>query len=348
MKQATRIIRLVILLASFVGVLQSRQGVTRTLVVEMFTNSGCPPCKPANDYFDAWLATYAQKNRVAVVKYHAWWPDPNDPFYLANKQQATDRNTYYANNYVPHVFIDGFVDGEYFYSSWPLQIQNRLVVTSLLTLDISSNVGTSGGSVTVTVGCPGASPYGTLILHTVLVESNITYAGTNGETLHEDVMRQMLPGSAGEEFAISTGESKTFSRSVTWNSNWVLSNSEIIAFVQSKSTKEITQVARIRADGTVSVVERQTTQPSTLTLNQNYPNPFNPGTQIEFAIPRSAFVTLKIYDLLGRQVATLVDDYRSAGTYTVTWNPQNVPSGVYFYRLQSDDRAISKTLMFIR
>jgi hypothetical protein len=76
---------------------------------------------------------------------------------------------------------------------------------------------------------------------------------------------------------------------------------------------------------------------------QNYPNPFNPSTTIGFQIPpspfsekgeRRGFVSLKIYDLIGREVATLVSEPLSAGRYTRQWNAANMPSGVYFYRLQ--------------
>ena len=345
MKLIARVIAVALLASACDSALQAQQ---RTLVLEMFTNSGCPPCKPANDYFDAWLATYAKKDRVAVIKYHAWWPDPNDPFYLANITQATDRNTYYANNYVPHVFVDGFVDGEASYTSWPLQIENRLGVTALLTLGISSTVATSGGTVTITVGCPTAAPGGTLVLHTVIVESNISYAGLNGETHHGDVMRQMLTGSSGEEFTITTGESKTFLRPVTWNSNWVLANSEIVAFVQVKSSKEIIQGARVAAAGTVSAVAHDAELPTTPILHQNYPNPFNPGTEIEFAIPHATMVSLKIFDEGGREIATLIEGFREAGNHAVTWNPVGLSSGVYFYRLQSDGFVQTRKLILLK
>lgn len=70
-------------------------------------------------------------------------------------------------------------------------------------------------------------------------------------------------------------------------------------------------------------------------LYQNYPNPFNPLTNISISIPTHSFVTVKIYDLLGREVATLVNEEMSAGSYTRQWNAAGMPSGVYFYRLQA-------------
>ena len=67
---------------------------------------------------------------------------------------------------------------------------------------------------------------------------------------------------------------------------------------------------------------------------QNYPNPFNPITTVSFVIRNSSFVTLKVYDVLGREVTALVDELKRPGEYTVKWNPVNMPSGVYFCRLQ--------------
>jgi ELWxxDGT repeat protein len=84
----------------------------------------------------------------------------------------------------------------------------------------------------------------------------------------------------------------------------------------------------------VSVKEIQKKDfPEAFVLFQNYPNPFNPSTSISFSIPSRSFVSLKVFDLLGREVATLVNEQKPAGTYTQKWNAANVSSGIYFYRL---------------
>lgn len=70
-------------------------------------------------------------------------------------------------------------------------------------------------------------------------------------------------------------------------------------------------------------------------LYQNYPQPFNPSTTIKFQIPESDFVSLKVYNVLGREVATLVDEYKSAGKYEVEFNAIGLTSGIYFYRIQA-------------
>lgn len=70
-------------------------------------------------------------------------------------------------------------------------------------------------------------------------------------------------------------------------------------------------------------------------LNQNYPNPFNPSTQIKFGLKESGFVTLKVYNILGNEISTVVSGYRSAGNHTVNFDASGLSSGVYFYRITS-------------
>jgi hypothetical protein len=73
--------------------------------------------------------------------------------------------------------------------------------------------------------------------------------------------------------------------------------------------------------------------PREYSLSQNYPNPFNPVTVISYQLPVNSRVSLKVIDLLGREVATLVNEGKAAGTYQITFDAGKLPSGVYFYRL---------------
>jgi len=83
-------------------------------------------------------------------------------------------------------------------------------------------------------------------------------------------------------------------------------------------------------------------------LEQNYPNPFNPSTTIEFSVPRTERVTLKIYDLLGREIKTLVNEDKSQGSYRVEFNAGYLASGVYFYRMQAGNFAQTKKLILLK
>lgn len=88
-------------------------------------------------------------------------------------------------------------------------------------------------------------------------------------------------------------------------------------------------------EGQVGVNEQPPLLPTTTALYQNYPNPFNPKTEVSFVIRQSSLVRLKIFNLLGQDVATLVDGKRDAGSYSVEFDAANLPSGVYFYRLEA-------------
>jgi hypothetical protein len=88
--------------------------------------------------------------------------------------------------------------------------------------------------------------------------------------------------------------------------------------------------------------------PRMFALAQNYPNPFNPTTVISYQLPASSHVTLKVYDLLGREVAMLVNEKKDAGTYTVRWNASGFSSGIYFYRLEANEKREIKKMLMIK
>jgi hypothetical protein len=83
-------------------------------------------------------------------------------------------------------------------------------------------------------------------------------------------------------------------------------------------------------------------------LEQNYPNPFNPTTQIKYGLPKSGHVTLKLYDLAGREVITLVDQFQAAGEFTVTFNAAGLSTGIYFYRLNVGDYSEVKRMTLLK
>jgi hypothetical protein len=83
-------------------------------------------------------------------------------------------------------------------------------------------------------------------------------------------------------------------------------------------------------------------------LEQNYPNPFNPRTRIQFSVPSSAFVTLKVFNTLGAEIVTLVSKRFSSGTYEIDWNAKGFPSGLYFYRLQAGPFIGTKKLILLK
>lgn len=101
-------------------------------------------------------------------------------------------------------------------------------------------------------------------------------------------------------------------------------------------------------DSSLSVVAEVSVARRALELSQNFPNPFNPTTIINYQLPVNSFVTLKIYDILGREVAVLINGLRNAGYYSVIFNGTNLSSGVYFYRLQAGAYSETKKLLLLK
>ena len=103
-------------------------------------------------------------------------------------------------------------------------------------------------------------------------------------------------------------------------------------------------------DSLVSVDEDKfgETLPKKFKLEQNYPNPFNPSTTIKYSIPKEGVTKLHVYDVLGNEVKTLVNRYQSAGYYEVEFNVDNLPSGIYFYRIISGKFSDTKKMILLK
>ncbi len=97
-----------------------------------------------------------------------------------------------------------------------------------------------------------------------------------------------------------------------------------------------------------NAVDNGVNTPNGFIALRNYPNPFNATTTIEYSVPAKSHIELSIYNLLGQKVATLVDGYKQAGTYSVGWDAENVSSGVYYYRLASDDWNLVQKMVLLK
>jgi hypothetical protein len=98
----------------------------------------------------------------------------------------------------------------------------------------------------------------------------------------------------------------------------------------------------------IDVKQISSNVPSSYSLQQNYPNPFNPATIIRFQIKDSRFVTLKVYDILGKEITTLVNEFKKAGAYEVKFDAGNLSSGLYFYKINTGDFFGTKTMMLMK
>ncbi len=100
--------------------------------------------------------------------------------------------------------------------------------------------------------------------------------------------------------------------------------------------------------GEISNVNSSLSPTISFELQQNFPNPFNPSTTIHYALPKSGTIVLKVYDVLGKEVATLVDTHQKAGRYSVVFDASSLSSGMYIYKLMSDKHSEFKKMMFIK
>jgi len=185
----------------------------------------------------------------------------------------------------------------------------------------------------------------------------------NGDTL----WTRRYPGSGGDSFDktldsgfVITGGTWLLRTNVDGDLLWSTTVAALINSVQqtndggyivagynfSSVTKDDLWLAKFH-DGTTSL-ENSVGIPQEFQLYQNYPNPFNPSTVISWQSPVGSHQTLKIYDLLGNEIATLVDEYLPAGSYKVEWNAVNVPSGIYFYKLNSGIYSETRKMMLIK
>ncbi len=111
------------------------------------------------------------------------------------------------------------------------------------------------------------------------------------------------------------------------------------------------RLKQVDFDGTYSysdIVNVSYEVPAEFVLDQNYPNPFNPSTSIRYFIPKESFVSIKVYDFLGREVTTLVNETKSTGNYELSFDGTSLPSGTYFYTLISDNYSATKKMIILK
>ena len=116
---------------------------------------------------------------------------------------------------------------------------------------------------------------------------------------------------------------------------------------KAQESAELAYINNVLTTG-ITAVEKTSEVPQQFQLQQNYPNPFNPTTKIEYQLPAAGHVTLRVYDMLGREAATLVNGYTTSGTHEIQFNATNLASGVYFYRLTNGNFIEMKKMMLVK
>ncbi|MBD3233098.1 MAG: T9SS type A sorting domain-containing protein [candidate division Zixibacteria bacterium] len=321
----------------------------RMVLGEDFTNTACVPCAGADPMLNYLVDEYYDV--FALVRYHTYWPSDQDPFYLYNVPENEARITLYGVNSVPNLHLDG-VDRGYQYNTWENYLLLAMSDASPLEIYLENNWNpdTREANLYASITATDDISSGNLRFYVTYTEDSLYYNGGNGVEDHFQVMRDIVPNPQGESFTIANGETVNFDRIVSIDNEIIEANCVIVVWVQDYVTLEVYQAAKIRADLTTSSVDdgNETVIPRSTKLSQNYPNPFNAQTKIVFGLNNRSDVNLKVYNLLGEEVATLAYGKYDAGLHSVNWNAADQSSGVYFYRLETGEDTITRKMILAK
>ncbi|NIT60960.1 MAG: T9SS type A sorting domain-containing protein [Aliifodinibius sp.] len=160
-----------------------------------------------------------------------------------------------------------------------------------------------------------------------------------------------------QDTTIATTATFTASNSITAGPNFTIASSGDATFVTGGNIYFRPEILIIQSgmlktisDSTLVNIRPQEPPliPARFVLQQNYPNPFNPVTNIEFSVPNAEFVTLKIYNTLGQEVAKLISERLAAGEYKYEWDASGLASGVYLYRIEAGEYVETKKMILMR
>ena len=328
----------------------------RKVLVEVFTNSHCPHCPAAHDVIDDYLGS-PNGEKISYIFYHMVYPYPSDQLYQESMEDSDARDNYYNPiSATPQGWFDGTHQGPT--SGWIASLDNLVLMESPLNIILSGTRNNSQFSINAEITRSGNVPANDLVIHFVVVE-DLYYAGLNGITNHKHVMRKMLPTPDGQSFSIDLFETINIQQAIELNSIWDADSLSVVVFVQSTGSITIYQSETISYNElNVTGLNDSKTSPEEFILEQNYPNPFNPTTVISYQLLVSGDVSLKVFDLLGREVAILVDEFKPAGKYEIEFsakggstfggNAYDLPSGIYFYRLTAGNNTSVKKLMLLK
>lgn len=338
--------KIILILVTLFSILYSGE---RKVLVEMFTNSHCSVCPGAHAAINSYISTSSNASRVRYIYYHTTFPYNDDQLSVANTTEPNARNAYYNGpTSTPNTFVDGINQGRT-YSSFGANLDSRVDIDSPLGIEL---FGTKNGqmvSVTATISQTGSISQTDLVVHMVAVE-NVSYVGRNGVTPQDFVMRKMITPIAGDPFTPDVNFSKQVIHSATLTNIANMNNIGVVVFVQSVSTKEVFQSEYISSSILTGMAKNDFASPNTFSLEQNYPNPFNPSTTLSFSVPKNGYVSLKVYDVLGNEAASLINSNLESGSYSIPFSTTDgrFSSGIYFYRLESGGKSIVRKMTLLK
>ncbi len=334
-------------------------------------------------YNEAICFTKFGNNYLAGTKYYGVYISASNGFYWY--QSSLNNKTVYALTSLNNNYYAGTTDSGVFMSSnngvsWDITSLNNKFIYSLLTHDNSILAGTSGYGIYI------STDYGSSWVQSALNNKSVYRLASNGNDIFASITdsggiyrstdngiswartslfnkyieaiavygnnifaaADNIGGTGGIYFSSNNGNNWSLKNegfnitpsqfySLTIANNLVLTGASLNNSLWQRPLSEIVNVQNVGTE-----------IPSSYSLEQNYPNPFNPRTVISFQLSVDSKVLIKVFDVQGREVQTLVNERLSVGTYQTEWDASAYPSGVYFYKLQAGDYSETKRMMLVR
>lgn len=323
------------------------------VLFQNWTSSTCGPCASNNPGLRLWIQDHW--DNLTCVAFHVNWPSPgNDPMYLYNPTQVQDWVTYFGVNSVPQGIMMGsqpyYIGSPFDWNGMSTRYNTLSSSTTACGVTVTdTRIPPDSNRAVVTLTNYTTLPSGTYFLRVMVIEHWVIYTsppGTNGETIFENVFRKALPSSLGTYINTNAG-TYTYEFRYKIDPVWKDTSIYTMAYVQNDANKSILNTARNGMYFT-GITPNTNEIPNKIELGQNYPNPFNPTTNIKFDLPKDEFVTLKVYDLLGKEVRTIVEGMHKAGKYNVVVDIGDLSSGIYFYTLKTDNFIDTKKMSLLK
>jgi hypothetical protein len=275
------------------------------------------------------------------------YPYNDDQLYWESKEGSDARDNYYSPVHAtPQGWFDGTLQGGT--SGWAASLDNLVSTQSPLKIILSGTRNPTQFNINAQLTRTGDIPDNDLVIHFIIAE-DLYYAGRNGISNHRHVMRKMFPTPDGLSFTIDLNETKDIPQTIDIDPLWDADSLNVAVFVQSTGSMTVYQSETISYNElNVTGLKNSKIIPDKFVLEQNYPNPFNPSTIIKYQIPKQEFVSLKVFDALGNEVATLVNDEQQAGSHNVNFNSAGLASGIYFYKIQAGNFIATKKMVLMK
>ncbi len=312
------------------------------ILVENFRNFDCANCKEPDENLERFIHDSSHFNAILIF-YHNRDPYPFDPFFEAAKDDVLARNSFYGVAGNPTVQVSGFYagSGAQYLTNWKnyiIQAHKQPKPASAEILKVYNGDSTF----TITVNYTGASlgqlvrPY-MLIAESNIIEANSKLYGLPSSGVWNNIFRDSLAPASGTPFVLAGSQSVTFTLDARGR-NWKLENLMAVTFLQSVAAAEAksypvsgVQVAPL-GSFTLASVEHED-----LIEDRNaFPNPFTESVAIPIALRKPSHVTVRIADLLGREVATLIDENVAELESSVTFAPKSQIAATYVASIYID------------